>query len=374
MTRESIPFTELVQSLPATVPFVGPESIERERGRIFKARIGANESAFGISPKAAAAMRNAVEKISWYGDPENHDLRSALAELHGVTMEEICVAGGIDELLGLLVRMTVTPGMPVVTSHGAYPTFNYHVAGFGGRLETVPYRADHEDPEALLAATKRHKAPLIYLANPDNPMGTWHGAETVGAFIGEVPADSLLLLDEAYIEFSPEPIAPPIDTADHRVVRLRTFSKAHGMAGGRIGYAVAHRDVITGLNKIRNHFGMNRVAQAGALASLGDPGFIDAVRHKVEAGRQDYYTLAKRLGFTAIPSATNFVAIDVGSGERARAILQGLLGEDVFIRMPGVAPLDRCVRVTVGTPEDRAVFAKAFETVAADTSAVQATG
>jgi len=361
MTDQSIPFTALVQSLPATVPFVGPEAIERLRGRTFQARIGANESAFGISPKAAAAMREAVGQVSWYGDPESFDLRQALTAKHGVAMEEICVGGGIDELLGLVVRMTVTPGTPVVTSLGAYPTFNYHVAGFGGRLITVPYVEDREDPASLLAAVKQERAPLVYLANPDNPMGTWHDAGVVADLIETLPEGCLLVLDEAYIEFAPEGLAPPIDTGNPRVIRMRTFSKAHGMAGARIGYAIGHRELITGLNKIRNHFGLNRIAQAGALASLGDPDFLAQVAVQVEVGRQETYALAQRLGLSAIPSATNFVAIDVGSGERAKAILQALQEEDVFIRMPGVPPLDRCIRVTIGTSEDRALFATAFE-------------
>ena len=361
MSQDDIPFTALLRSLPATTPFVGPEAIERQRGRVFEARIGANESAFGISPKAAAAMREAVERISWYGDPESYDLRQALAAKHGVAMEEICVGGGIDELLGLVVRMTVTPDTPVVTSLGAYPTFNYHVAGFGGRLVKVPYVEDREDPESLLAAVKAEGAPLVYLANPDNPMGTWHQAAAISDFIAALPQNSLLVLDEAYIEFAPDGLAPPIDTGDPRVIRMRTFSKAHGMAGARIGYAIAHRELITGLNKIRNHFGLNRIAQAGALASLGDADFLARVAAEVEAGRQDYYALARRFGLSAIPSATNFVAIDVGSGERARAILQALQDENVFIRMPGVAPLDRCIRVSVGRPDERALFAAAFE-------------
>ncbi len=365
MSQDEIPFTALVRSLPATVPFVGPEAIERQRGRTFAARIGANESAFGVSPKAAAAMREAVGQVSWYGDPESFDLRQALAAKHGVAMDEICVGGGIDELLGLVVRMTVTPGTAVVTSLGAYPTFNYHVAGFGGRLVAVPYVEDREDPASLLAAVTTEGAPLVYLANPDNPMGTWQEAGAVAGLIAALPPGCLLVLDEAYIEFAPEGLAPPIDTSDPRVIRMRTFSKAHGMAGARIGYAVAHRELITGLNKIRNHFGLNRIAQAGALASLGDPNFVAQVAARVEEGRQDTYALAARLGLQAIPSATNFVAIDVGSGERAKGILQALQEEDVFIRMPGVAPLDRCIRVTVGTPADRALFAAAFEKVLA---------
>ena len=364
MNGEKIPFTSILRELPSTTPFVGPEAIQRERGYVFRARVGANESCFGISPRAARAMREEIERISWYGDSDSHDLRQALAGRHGAAEDEICIAGGIDELLGLVVRMTVEPGQPVVTSLGAYPTFNYHVAGFGGRLVTVPYRDDREDLEGLLDAVRKHRPPLVYLSNPDNPMGTWHGAPAVRRFMDALPEDTLLVLDEAYIEFAPEAVSPPHDLADPRVIRMRTFSKAHGMAGARIGYGLAHRDLIAGLNKIRNHFAVNRVAQAGALASLQDADFVAGVVAAVDEGRQDYYALAKDLGFKAIPSATNFVAIDVGSGERARAMLQALLDEQVFIRMPGVAPLDRCIRITVGRPEDRKVFAEAFRKVA----------
>jgi len=356
----AIPFTPIVAGLPSAVPFVGPETLERRRGKAFEARVGANESAFGPSPLALEAMRREAGRISWYGDPENHDLRYALAAAHGVKPEEICVGTGIDGLLGLIVRMLVQPGAPVVTSHGAYPTFNYHVAGFGGRLETVPYRSDREDPEALLEKAEAVGAPLVYFANPDNPMGSWWEAGVVKGMIDSLPAGRVLALDEAYVEFAPDGTSPPVDTDNPRVIRLRTFSKAHGMAGARVGYAIAHRDLITGLNKVRSHFEVNRIAQAGALASLLDSAHVASVIGAVRMGRDDYSALAQSFGMTALPSATNFVAIDVGSGERARALLSALNSMGVFIRMPGVPPLDRCIRISVGTPTERELVAEAL--------------
>ena len=309
-------------------------------------------------------MRRAIETIAWYNDPEAYDLRSAIAALHGVSIDEVLLGAGIDEMLGNVVRMVIEPGMPVVTSQGAYPTFNYHVAGFGGVLEAVPYRDDRIDLDALLDAVRRVDAPLVYLANPDNPMGTWHDAAQVRAFIDELPESTLLVLDEAYIEFAPTSVVFPIDADDPRVVRMRTFSKAHGMAGARIGYAIALARTIAGLGRIRNHFGVNRIAQAGALASLEDPRFVPSVVEEVARGRFEYRALAERLGLAALRSATNFVAIDVGgNGDRARALLARLQDEGVFVRMPGVAPLDRCIRVTVGTVEERALFARIFEHV-----------
>lgn len=365
MSSDAFRLNRLVESLPAAVPFVGPETLERNNGREFRVRLGANESAFGVSPKAAAAMTAEIGRASWYADPENFDLREALAAEFGVAMEEISVGAGIDCLLGCIVRMTVEAGGPVVTSLGAYPTFNYHVAGYGATLVTVPYRDDREDPDALAAKVRETGAKLVYLANPDNPMGTWHDAARVQAFIDALPVTTLLVLDEAYIEFAPDGIAPAIDTARPNVLRMRTFSKAHGMAGGRVGYAIGHRALITGINKVRNHFEMNRLSQVGALASLQDREFITSVAKAVEEGRQDYYRLAADHGLAALPSATNFVAIDVGGGDRARAILAALQKKGVFIRMPGVAPLDRCIRVSVGRPEERAVFAAAFAEVLA---------
>jgi histidinol-phosphate aminotransferase len=189
------------------------------------------------------------------------------------------------------------------------------------------------------------------------PSPTWHDARAIESFMDHIPPDTVLLLDEAYIEYAPEGTSPSIDAADPRVIRMRTFSKAHGMAGARIGYGIGAAETIAAFNKIRHHFGVNAVAQAGALASLGDPANVRQVVARVAEGRRDYENLARSLGLTTLPSATNFVAIDVGSAPRARALLSALERRGVFVRMPGTAPLDRCIRVTVAPAEDRAVFA-----------------
>lgn len=356
----TVPLTKLVQSLPATIPFVGPETLERAIGKPFDARIGANESAFGLSVAAQEAIARNAHQVAWYGDPENHDLRAALAQLHGVRQDEICVDAGIDSLLGLIVRMLVEPGQAVVTSLGAYPTFNYHVAGFGGVLQLAPYQNDHEDPEALLARAYETKAPLVYLANPDNPMGSWHPAATVSDMVNRLPKGCVLALDEAYAEFAPAGTLPPIDTANDQVIRLRTFSKAHGLAGLRVGYAIANADLISGLNRIRNHFAVNRLAQVAALASLGDPAFLGAVVQQVASGRDQIAAMATAHGLKPLPSATNFVAIDMGDADRAAALRTALQARGIFIRMPGVAPLNRTVRIGVGTAAEQACLEQVF--------------
>lgn len=357
----TIPFTPIVNQLPATTPFVGPETLERQHRRTFAARIGANESAFGISPRALAAMADSLSNSSWYADPENFELRESLAHRHGISMDEIVVDAGIDSLLGLTVRMLVPPGGSAVTSLGAYPTFNYHVAGFGAQLITVPYNGFHEDPDALLASTLKHKAPLVYFANPDNPMGTWHSASKVASLVDGIPDNTVLALDEAYIEFADLDIAPPIDTSNPRVIRYRTFSKAYGMAGQRIAYAISHRDLITGFNKIRNHFGINRVAQIGALASLQDEEFLPQVKDQVTAARRQVMSFAEKRGLYAEPSYTNFVAVDLQSKEKATAMIQHLAKNAVFMRMPGAEPLNRCIRVGLGTAQEFELFVDAFD-------------
>ncbi|MEX0328113.1 MAG: pyridoxal phosphate-dependent aminotransferase [Ruegeria sp.] len=354
-------YTPLTQSLPATVPFVGPETQERQRGAPFDARIGANESVFGPSPRAVEALQQAARDIWMYGDPENYDLRHALAAHHGVAPENIVVGEGIDGLLGYLVRLMVAPGDAVVTSDGAYPTFNYHVAGFGGVLHKVPYRDDHEDPVALFAKAAEVDAKLVYLANPDNPMGSWHsGAEIVTA-MEALPDGCVLVLDEAYVECAPEGTATPVSVDDPRVIRMRTFSKVYGMAGARVGYALGAVELIAAFNKVRNHFGMNRAAQAGALAALQDQAWLAEVQAKIAASRDQIAQIARDNGLEPLPSATNFVAIDCRrDGVFAKSVLDSLVEQGVFVRMPFAAPQNRCIRVSCGGEAEMAAFASAF--------------
>ena len=351
--------TPLAQSLPASVPFVGPETQERARGATFNARLVANESAFGPSPKAIEAM---AETPQWmYGDPESFDLRAALAEQHNCTPAHIMVGEGIDGLLGYLVRLFVGAGDAVVTSAGAYPTFNYHVAGFGGTLHTVPYVEDHEDPASLFAKAAAVDAKLVYLANPDNPMGSHHRGADIASAMNALPDGTLLVLDEAYVECAPEGTALPLPADDPRVIRMRTFSKAYGLAGARVGYAIGHPDLIEAFHKVRNHFGMNRAAQAGALAALKDQSYLGNVQEQIAQARNHIAQVARDSGLTPLPSATNFVTIDCGrDAEFAKAVLDGLITRGIFVRMPFVAPQNRCIRVSCGTAPMLDAFAAAL--------------
>ena len=354
-------YTPLVDSLPSTVPFVGPEVQERARGAKFTARIGANENVFGPSPLAVKAMQEASADIWMYGDPTNYDLRQALSAHHHVGPENIVIGEGIDGLLGYLCRMVIEAGDAVVTSLGAYPTFNFHVAGYGGALHTVPYAGDHEDLGALITKATEVGAKLIYFANPDNPMGTWQDGVKIEQALDAIPSDCLLVLDEAYIEFAPKSAVPKIDVNDPRVIRFRTFSKAYGMAGARVGYGLAAPEIIQSFDKIRNHFGMNRAAQAGALAALADQEWLAATVSKVERAHNRIAAIAAEHGLVTLPSATNFVAMDCGrDGDFAKRILDDLIENGIFVRMPFVAPQNRCIRIGCGTDDDLAAFADAL--------------
>ena len=355
--------TPAVQAIPAMTPFIGPEQLMRETGQRELVRLGANESAFGPSPKAIAAMSGELGRLAWYGDPESLDLRDALAEKHRCRCEQTVVGSGIDDLMGLAVRAFVSPGGAALSTRGTYPTFDYHVIGYGGRPVYASYRDDGTpDVDELLAVARREAPSIVYLANPDNPSGRFIGRDEIERFYDALPHDSLVLLDEAYADFVDESeLLPPV--YEDRLIRLRTFSKAYGMAGARIGYALASERNVNTLAKIRLHYGINRNAQVGALASLADEAFREFVVDQTARAREDYYRLAHELGRNYIESRTNFVCIGFQTTQRATRVMDELLARGVWIRKPGAPPLDSYIRVSAGTEPMRRAFEAALRAV-----------
>jgi histidinol-phosphate aminotransferase len=351
--------TPLAQSLPDTVPFVGPEAIERRSGRPIRARVGANESGFGCSPRVAAAMAEAAPTMWRYGDPELFDLRAALAAHLGIPQANVVVGEGIDGLHGLIARLVIGPGDASVTSLGAYPTFNYHVNGFGGRVVAVPYSSDREDLEALAATARRENAKVVYLSNPDNPMGSWWGAAEQLRFFDAVPESTLILLDEAYCETAPAGTLPPLEPDRPNLIRTRTFSKAYGLAGMRVGYAIGEASLVTAFNKVRNHFGVTRMGQVAAIAALADQAFLADAIGRIVAARQRIARMAAENQLAALPSATNFVAVDCGrDGAYALGVLKALEARGVFVRKPMAPGLDRCIRISAAPDPELDVLAE----------------
>jgi histidinol-phosphate aminotransferase len=197
------------------------------------------------------------------------------------------------------------------------------------------------------------------LANPDNPSGSFIDADLVAKLQAGLPPDTLFVLDEAYSDFVTGGTLLP-DTIDERTIRLRTFSKAYGMAGARIGYAIASREAIATFQKIRHHFGVSRTSQIGALAALEDRDYVAYVIDEVVRGRNEYHAFAQRLGVRTLPSQTNFVCFEIGTRQAAEAMVIALLERGVFVRKPGEPPINGFIRVTVGTPDERILFYEHF--------------
>jgi histidinol-phosphate aminotransferase len=306
-------------------------------------------------------MRDAAEENWKYSDPENFELRAALAAYHRVPIECVAVGEGIDGLLGLTCTLFLTPGASVVTTDGAYPTFNFHVLAHGGTLHAIPMRDLREDVPRLIETAKAVSATLIYVSNPNSPMGSRWSAADMGTFLRALPPETLLILDEAYSDTAPAGTTPPVDVSNPQIVRYRTFSKAYGLAGARIGYALGEKSVIEAFEKVRNHYGINRVGQIGALAALLDQDYLHEAIARIAAARDQISTIATNNGLSPLPSGANFVAIDCGKdGAFAARVLQGLLARDVFVRKPVAQGLDHCIRVSCGRDEDLAVFAEAL--------------
>jgi histidinol-phosphate aminotransferase len=352
--------TAQVRAVPTVTPFVAPEDLARRVGRETLVRLGANESAFGPSPRAIAAMHAELPRIAWYADPESLELRTALAARHACTVENIVIGTGIDDLLSLVVRTFCAPGEIALTTEGTYPTWTFHVKAHGARHLTVaPTTQAAADIDALIAAARQHAPRIVYVANPDNPSGAFVHAAELARLRAGLADDVLLVLDEAYADFvEPEHLLP--DVIDPRTIRLRTFSKAYGLAGARIGYALADAEHIATFQRIRQHFGVNRNGQIGALAALGDHAYTAEVVAEVARGRREYAALGARLGVRTLPTATNFVCFEIGTRAQAEAMVAALLEAGVFVRKPYAPPIDGYIRVSVGTPAERAVFATAF--------------
>jgi histidinol-phosphate aminotransferase len=352
--------TAVVAAVPAVTPFVAPEELARRVGRSSLLRLGANESAFGPSPRAVAAMREAAAQTSWYGDPESVELRTALAARHGCAIENIVIGSGIDDLMSLVVRTFCAPGDVSLATRGTYPTWAYHVAAYGATLATAePTAAAAIDVDALIARAAETRPKIVYVANPDNPSGAFVDAAELARLRAGLADDVLLALDEAYADFA-DPARLPPDAIDPRTIRFRTFSKAYGLAGARIGYALAPAEIIATFQRIRQHFGVNRTGQIGALAALEDDGYKREIIAEVARGRAEYAALGERLGVRTLPSATNFVCFEVGTRAQAEAMVGLLLERGVFVRKPYAPPIDGFIRVTVGTAAERAAFGEIF--------------
>ena len=362
----SLPFTTnpLLRTLPVYQPGRPIEEVARELGlpaeNIIK--LASNENPLGPSRLAAAAMRKAAGHAHLYPDGNSFYLKQKLAAQLGLAPANLVLGSGSNEVIELLGHALLQPGAEVVVSQYCFAVYPIVTALFGATLITVPARNYGHDLDAMLAAiTPRTR--LVFVANPNNPTGTCAAAENLRRFVQAVPPQTVLALDEAYIEFLDEPLdlLPEVRHGQRpNLVLLRTFSKIYGLAGLRIGYGIGHPDLMAELEKIRQPFNINSMAQAGALAALDDRPHVERTRRINTRGLKCYQRAFRKLGLEFIPSAANFILVRVGDGQRVFLELQKL---GVIVRPMGGYQLPEWVRISVGTPKENQRCLDALKTV-----------
>ncbi|MCX6998554.1 MAG: histidinol-phosphate transaminase [Kiritimatiellaeota bacterium] len=325
-------------------------------------KLASNENALGPSPKALAAMRRALTDMHLYPDGSAFYLRRALAAKLGVDMDQIMVGHGSNEIIALLGQAFLRPGTNIVMADRAFVVYRLVADAFRARTIAVPMKNFTHDLDAMLRAiTPRTR--LVFIANPNNPTGTMVDGAALDRFMRRVPAHVAVVLDEAYIELLPPARQP--DTlryvrAGRHVFVLRTFSKTYGLAGLRVGYALAPREGVDLLNKVRQPFNVNAMALAAAEAALADQAFVTRTRRLVAGGLKTLERACARLGLECVPSVTNFILVKVGPG---RAVCRALEREQVIIRPMDGYGLPEYIRVTVGRPAENAKFIRALTKV-----------
>jgi histidinol-phosphate aminotransferase len=323
--------------------------LERELGITGIIKLASNENPLGTSPKALAAMRAALDETALYPDGNAFALKRTLAEHHKVELNSILVATGSDHILEMIARAFLGAGRSTVISHYGFAVYGIVSQAAGAEIriaDALP--ADHATQPyghnlAKMAAEIRPDTRVVFIANPNNPTGTWVDKPTLTAFLEKVPADCLVLLDEAYFEFASDftkdyPDGSTLLSRFPNLIVMRTFSKIYGLAGARVGYALAHPKLVEVLNRVRLSFNPNSIGQAGATAAVGDQEHLP----KLDAG-------LKALGLKTIPSICNFVTVDVG--RLGRPVFQALLKEGVIVRPLDAYGLPMHLRISIGLVE-----------------------
>jgi histidinol-phosphate aminotransferase len=339
------------------------EELERELGIQDAIKLASNENPLAPSARVQQALRAALTALNRYPDGSGFYLRQALAKKHGVTPDQVVLGNGSNELIELVVRAFLRPGDEAVVPHPSFVVYPMIVQAVGGVRVMVMLRDYRLDLEAMARAiTPTTK--VVFIANPNNPTATIVTADEVERFMARVPERTIVVFDEAYVEFAQGPDFPDALAyvrQGRKVVVLRTFSKAASLAGLRVGYAIADADAIALLNRIRAPFNVNSLAQAAALAALDDEAHVLECVRMIEAGRHYLYDEFKALGITYVPARANFILVDVGRS--AAEIYQKLLHEGVIVRPMTPFGMETALRITIGTPEENRRLVKALHAV-----------
>jgi histidinol-phosphate aminotransferase len=360
MFEERIP--EYIRTINPYVPGKPIEEVEREL-KIQAVKLASNENALGPSPRAMEAARAALEDANRYPDGAAYYLREALAAKHGVAMENVVIGLGSSELIDLSARLLIRPGEDGITSQGSFALYYIAIQATGGRLVALPLRDYAFDLNAMARAiTLRTR--YVILANPNNPTGTLFTADEFDDFLSRVPEDVLVVIDEAYCDYVSHPnYSRSIERVrdGRNLLVLRTFSKAHGLAGMRVGYGIGPAALVEEMNKVRTPFNTSGVGQAAALAALGD---VEHVRRSVESNRAGMAQVSQaldRLGVKFVPSFGNFIYLEAGAN--GRALSDAMLERGVIVRPLDWMGMPDGVRVTIGTADENAKFLRALSLV-----------
>ncbi len=354
---------EHILGIEPYVPGKPIEELERELGVHDAIKLASNENPLPPSERVQKAITDALGSLNRYPDGSGFYLRQALAKKHGVTPEHVLLGNGSNELIDLLVHAFIRPGDEAVVPHPSFVVYPMSVQAAGGIRVVVMLKDYRLDLDAMARALTPHTK-LVFVANPNNPTATIVTSDEVEHFMDRVPDRTIVVFDEAYIEFASGPDFP--DSLSYlrqgrRVVVLRTFSKANSLAGLRVGYGIADPDAIALLNRIRPPFNVNSLAQVAALAALEDePHVLECVR-LIDAGRHFLYDEFTALGIKYAPSRANFILVDVGRS--AADIYQKLLREGVIVRPMTSFGMETALRITIGTPEENRRLAKALRAV-----------
>ena len=354
-------FRPAIEELVPYEPGKPVEEVQRELGLDRVVKLASNEGPFPPFPAALEAIERAAQELNRYPDGGVYALRAALAERHGVRLEEVVVGGGADGVIDLLSQATLDPGDEIVCGWPSFPSYVIDALKLGAVPRKVPLRDHAYDLDALLAAVGP-RTKLVYVCHPNNPTGTANGRDELLGFLERVPGHVLVVLDQAYFEYIDDPdYADGIAEAfaqERRIVVLRTFSKIYGLAGLRVGYGIAPADVVAATSKVRRAFDVTATAQAAALASIGDDDEIARRRELNRAGRERLAESLRAHGLEPVgPSLGNFLYVEVGGG---RDLFERLLREGVIVRpLDGFGAAD-AIRISVGTPEENEIFADAL--------------
>jgi histidinol-phosphate aminotransferase len=363
---------DLCERAPAYVRAISPyqpgkpiTELARDLGLDEKSivKLASNENPMGLSPRARAAIDAAVDDLARY--PDQFSLVRALAERTGVPASGIVLGNGSNDVLEMVAAVLLAPGRSAVYSQHAFAVYPLATQARGAHGLVVRAREYGHDLEAMHAAVRQDTA-VVFIANPNNPTGTFLDADALARFLRAVPAHVAVVLDEAYNEYLPRELATDSTTWLQRhpnLVVTRTFSKAYGLAGLRVGYALCHPQVAELLNRVRQPFNVNNVALAAAEAALGDEAFVSESRALNARGMAQLADGLRALGLDWIPSYGNFVAVRIprqGDASRAGAVYQAMLQQGVIVRPVAGYEMPDHLRVTIGLPAENERFLAAL--------------